>query len=185
MRVISGERRGKKLITLEGLEVRPTSDRVKEAVFDILQFSVEGCRFLDLFAGSGQVGIEAISRGASQAVMVDASREALKVVEKNLTATGFGPRAQVRQGDALAFLRSCRDSFDIAFLDPPYRSGLLDQALPLTAACMAPDGVILCEHPWEETLPETAGEFARKKVYRYGKIALSLYRRASGEEEAL
>lgn len=178
MRVISGERRGKKLQTLEGLEVRPTSDRVKEALFDILQFSVEGCRFLDLFAGSGQVGIEAISRGAKLAVMIDESRDAIRVVEKNLTATSFGDRAKVVRGDALAYLRATRESFDIAFLDPPYRTGLLQQALPLAAQRMAPGGRILCEHPREEELPEQAGSFVKKKVYTYGKIALTLY----GEE---
>ena len=178
MRVISGERRGKKLQTLEGLEVRPTSDRVKEAVFDILQFSVEGCRFLDLFAGSGQVGIEAISRGARQATLVDESRDAIRVVEKNLAATGFADRAKVVRGDALAFLRGSRDSFDIAFLDPPYRTGLLQRALPLAARRMAPGGKLLCEHPKEEALPEQAGSLVKKKVYTYGKIALTLY----GEE---
>ncbi len=176
MRIISGSKRGKKLFALEGVEVRPTSDRVKESLFDILQFSIEGKRFLDLFAGSGQVGLEALSRGTSQAVMVDVSRDSLKIVEKNTAATGFTDRAKIVQADFAAFLRGERGVFDIAFLDPPYRKGLLQQALPLTAERMAPGGVIVCEHPREEELPESAGRFLKARTYCYGKVALSVYR---------
>mgnify|MGYP005764562495 FL=1 len=176
MRIITGSHRGKKLITLEGEQVRPTTDRVKESLFNILQFQLEGRRFLDLFAGSGQIGIEALSRGAAQAVFVDASKESVRVVEKNLASTGLGDRAKVVTADFAAYLRACRDRFDVAFLDPPYRTGLLEQALPLVAEVMNPGGVILCEHPKEEVLPETAGGFARHKSYRYGKIMLTAYR---------
>lgn len=177
MRIISGERRGKKLTALEGLAVRPTADRVKEALFNILQFSVEGRVFLDLFAGSGQVGLEALSRGAKQAVFVDSSKASLKVVRQNIAATGMGDRAVVQEADFAAYLRRKPQRFDLAFLDPPYHAGLLEQALPLTAACMNPGGVIICEHPVELSLPEQVGEFQAQKTYRYGKTALTLYRR--------
>ena len=164
MRIITGSHRGKKLITLEGEQVRPTTDRVKESLFNILQFQLEGRRFLDLFAGSGQIGLEALSRGAAQAVFVDASKESVRVVEKNLASTGLGDRAKVVTADFAAYLRTCRDRFDVAFLDPPYRTGLLEQALPLVAEVMNPGGVILCEHPKEEVLPETAGALSGTKA---------------------
>ena len=177
MRIISGERRGKKLTTLEGLSVRPTADRVKEALFNILQFSVEGRVFLDLFAGSGQIGLEALSRGAKTAVFVDSSKASLKVVRQNIAATGMGERAVVQEADFSAYLRTTTQRFDIAFLDPPYQAGLLPAALPLTAARMNPGGVIVCEHPTELSLPEQVGDFRVQKTYRYGKTALTLYRR--------
>ena len=183
MRIISGVKRGKKLTALEGTQVRPTTDRVKEALFDILQFSVEDSRFLDLFAGSGQVGLEALSRGAAEAVFVDVLKDSIRVVEKNLAATGFSDRARVVQADFAAFLRREQKPFDIAFLDPPYETGLLQQALSLTAEHMTPDGVIFCEHPSREVLPEEAGEFQKGKEYRYGKIALTAYRRPKQNEE--
>lgn len=182
MRIITGTKRGKKLIALEGMQVRPTTDKVKEALFDILQFSIEGRRFLDLFAGSGQIGLEALSRGAQSAVFVDSSKDSLRVVRQNVKATGFEDRAKVVQADFAAYLRGSRETFDVAFLDPPYRTGLLEQALPLTAARMAPGGIVVCEHPKEEELPEKAGPFSKCKTYRYGKIMLTTYRR--GEEEA-
>lgn len=176
MRIISGSKRGKKLTALEGEQVRPTTDRVKEALFDILQFSIEGRRFLDLFAGSGQMGLEALSRGASQAVFVDVFRDSIRVVEKNVAATGFSDRAKIVQADFAAYLRREREAFDIAFLDPPYRTGLLQKALPLVTEHMNPGGAIFCEHPADEELPEQAGEFAKRKTYRYGRIMLTSYR---------
>ena len=181
MRIITGSKRGKKLVTLEGEQVRPTTDRVKESLFNILQFQLEGRRFLDLFAGSGQIGLEALSRGAAQCVFVDASKESIRVVEKNVQSTGMGDRAKVVSSDFAAYLSGCREHFDIAFLDPPYRSGLLERALPLVAQKMNPGGVILCEHPKDEVLPETAGEFVQFRSYRYGKIMLTSYRRSEEE----
>ena len=183
MRVITGEARGRKLKTLEGLDVRPTTDRVKEGLFNIIQFDLPEARFLDLFGGSGQIGIEALSRGARQAVFVDESRASCQVIRENLRATGFQERARVVQMDAAAYLGGAAGPFDLAFLDPPYSSGLLQRVLPLLAERMAPGGIILCEHLKEETLPEAAGRFFRKKEYAYGRIRLTLYReKADGEE---
>lgn len=183
MRIITGSKRGKKLITLEGEQVRPTTDRVKESLFNILQFQLVGRRFLDLFAGSGQIGLEALSRGAALAVFVDASKDSIRVVEKNVQSTGLGDRSKVVTADFQSYLRGCRERFDIAFLDPPYRMGLLEKALPLVAERMNPGGVILCEHPKDETLPESAGDFLQHKSYRYGKIMLTAYRQPVEDEE--
>ncbi|NLJ30615.1 MAG: 16S rRNA (guanine(966)-N(2))-methyltransferase RsmD [Clostridiales bacterium] len=176
MRVITGTARGKRLSTLEGESVRPTPDRVKEALFSIVQFEIEGRRVLDLFAGSGQLGIEALSRGAREAVFVDAGKEPAAMVRKNLESTGLTERAQVKNMDFAAFLLRSREPFDLAFLDPPYRTGLLQRALPLVAQAMNRGGTILCEHPADEELLGSAGDFVRTRSYRYGKIALTIYR---------
>lgn len=182
MRIITGTRRGKKLLSLEGEQVRPTTNMVKEALFNILQFSIEGRRVLDLFAGSGQIGLEALSRGAREAVLVDSSRDALRVIRKNVEATGFGGQCQVVAADFAGYLRTRQEWFDVAFIDPPYRAGLLDQALALTAPCMNPGGVMVCEHASKEAPPEEAGGFVKQKTYRYGHTALTVYRAETGGE---
>lgn len=176
MRIITGTARGKRLTTLEGLDVRPTPERVKEALFNILQFEIEGRTVLDLFAGSGQIGLEALSRGAKAAYFVDASKNSIQVVEKNLNACGFQDRARIFMMDFSSFFLREKTQFDIAFLDPPYRTGLLEQALSKTAGAMNPGGTIVCEHPFDEELPLAAGDFVKGKSYRYGKILLTLYR---------
>ncbi len=177
MRVITGSARGRRLITLEGEDVRPTTDKVKEALFSIIQFEIEGRKVLDLFAGSGQLGIEALSRGASSAVFVDLSRQAVEVIKKNLEATGFTKNAVVLNTDSIAFATTRAESYDIAFLDPPYGKGLLQKALPLVASIMNEGGVIVCEAPYEEEIPEAAGDFSLVKTYKYGKIKLATYRK--------
>ncbi len=176
MRVITGTARGRRLETLQGNDVRPTTDKVKESLFSIIQFQLEGRHVLDLFAGSGQLGIEALSRGARSAVFVDVSRQSVETVKKNLTATGLSPKARVFQRDSLSYLSGCGEKFDIALLDPPYRQNLLPKALPLLAPHMNPGGIIVCESPAEETLPGEAGEFIQYRQYRYGKIKLTTYR---------
>lgn len=176
MRVITGTARGRRLITLEGTDVRPTTDKVKEALFSIIQFELEGRKVLDLFAGSGQLGIEALSRGASSAVFVDLSKKSIEVIKENLENTGLGKTAIVLNTDSIAFVSSRADKYDIAFLDPPYKSGLLQKALPLTASIMNEGGVIVCEAAYDEELPEKAGAFTKTKEYKYGKIKLVTYR---------
>ena len=181
MRVITGAARGRRLKTLEGNDVRPTTDRVKEAVFSIIQFEVQAAKVLDLFAGSGQMGIEALRRGAKLAVFVDQSRQSLEVVRENLKSTGLTAGSRVVTMDYKSFLVGCKDRFDIAFLDPPYHQGLLKEALSLVAACMEPGGVILCEHQKGEELPETVVDFKLQKQYNYGKITVTAYRAVSDE----
>lgn len=175
MRVITGTARGRKLKTLEGDSVRPTTDKVKESVFNIIQFELEGRRVLDLFAGSGQLGIEALSRGAAFAVFVDSSRNSLNTVKENIAATGFGSVSKTELGDSLSYLDRALEKFDIAFLDPPYGTGLLQSALERVAPHMNPGAIIVCESPSTELLPETVGDFTSKR-YKYGKTAVTVYR---------
>ena len=181
MRVITGIARGMKLETLSGNDVRPTADRVKEAMFSILQFELEGRRVLDLFAGCGQLGIEALSRGAAQAVFVDASRASAEVVRRNLQHTHFDKQSRVVVSDAIAFLNGKHEPFDIALLDPPYRTGLLQQALAEIERVMKPTGIIVCERPEEDEVPDMVGAFVRCRDYRYGKIYLTTYRVPTAE----
>ena len=180
MRVITGSARGRRLKTLEGTDVRPTTDKVKESLFSALQFDIEGRCVLDLFAGSGQLGIEALSRGAAQAVFVDQAKASIAVVRDNLRTTGLEADARVMQTDALSFLRTTPLRFDIAFLDPPYGTGLLQRALALLPSVMSEYGVIACEHPADEAMPDAVGPFSQYRCYRSGKIAVTVYRK--GEE---
>lgn len=176
MRVISGQKRGKKLELLKGDKVRPTTDKVKESVFNVIQFDVTGSNFLDLFAGSGQMGIEALSRGATHATFVDESRVSVEVVKRNLVATDLLEKAEVMNMDSVNFLKKSDKVFDIAFLDPPYKSSLLNDTLFLVASAMSKSGIIICEHPIDEILPEDFSNFCLSKVYKYGQIAISVYR---------
>ncbi len=176
MRIIAGEWRGRRLETREGMDVRPTPERVKEALFNILQFQLEGRRVLDLFAGSGQLGLEALSRGAAEAVFVDESRESAAVVKRNIASLKAESKTKLYQTDFAAFLMRRQEPFDIVFLDPPYRSGKLEEALPMAAAITNPGGTIIAEHPTDEELPDEAGDFRKGKSYRYGKIYLTVYR---------
>ena len=145
MRIITGSRRGRKLKTLPGDAVRPTPDRVKEALFNILQFDLEGRVFLDLFAGSGQIGLEALSRGAKRAVSVDSARASCGVVLENVHTTGFENEAQVMNAEYASYLLRCTETFDIAFLDPPYRTGTLTKALLAVTPHMNRGGIVICE----------------------------------------
>lgn len=133
MRIITGKARGVRLDTLEGIDTRPTSERTKEAVFSMLQFEIADSHVLDLFAGSGQMGLEAASRGAAKVVLVDGGKKAVEIVKRNVTKTRLDAFCEVRGEEALSFLRRCneKESFDIIFLDPPYASNLIDEALKL------------------------------------------------------
>ncbi len=177
MRVITGIARGKNLKTLDGNDVRPTSQKVKEAVFSAIQFDIEGRRVLDLFAGSGQLGIEALSRGAERAVFVDSSKASVNVIKQNIENTGFGEKSKIYSLDYSSFTAMSRDVFDIVFLDPPYKQGLLLPALKAVLPLMSDYGIIICEYPPEIEIPEELGGFCIAKTYRYGKINVSVYRK--------
>ena len=179
MRIISGTKRGKKLKEPDNYDIRPTTDMVKESMFNIVQFDIEGRRALDLFAGTGQLGIEALSRGAKRAVFVDSAKASCGVVLENIHTTGFENEAQVMNAEYASYLLRCTETFDIAFLDPPYRTGTLTKALLAVTPHMNRGGIVICEHPTDEELPETAGEFVRVRDYRYGKILLTAYRHQS------
>ena len=177
MRVITGLAKGRRLKSLSGDAVRPTSDKVKEAIFSAIQFDIEGRRFLDLFAGSGQMGIEALSHGAASCVFVDSSKESIKIVKENIAVCGFEESSRIVNNDFSLFLTSCKDTFDIAFLDPPYKAGLLEKALLGVSKLMSNFGIIICEHPCDVSLPEQVNGFKITKVYRYGKINLTLFKK--------
>ena len=177
MRVITGIARGKRLVTPDSYDVRPTSDKVKEALFSALQFDIEGRRVLDLFAGSGQLGIEALSRGAESCVFVDNSRASINLVKKNLEITGLESSAKVIQSDFSSFAAMSRDVFDIVFLDPPYAAGMLTDAIKSVLPLMSDYGMIICEYPPEVEIPNEVGGFSVYRTYRYGKINVAIYRK--------
>ena len=183
MRVISGSARGRRLKELQGMETRPTTDRVKEALFSIIQFELPGREVLDLFAGTGQLGIEALSRGAARCTFVDQRKDAAALVRENLKLTGLSDQARVVQGDSISYLMSCREKFHVIFLDPPYESGLLEKAMETIAAfdILREHGIMICESPLEQVLPELSQPYERGKDYRYGKIKLTVYRKNGGE----
>ena len=183
MRVITGTARGKKLITAEGMDVRPTPERVKEALFSAIQFDIEGRTILDLFAGSGQMGIEALSRGAEKAVFVDQSPISIDHINKNLKTTDFTHKAKVIRGDYTPVLLGMTETFDYVFLDPPYASGFLEKALKLVQKNVKDHGVIICEHPKEQSLPDEVDDFKVKKQYRYGKVYITFYTRKGASDE--
>lgn len=176
MRVITGIARGKKLAAPEGLDTRPTSDMVKEAIFSIIQFEVAGSSVLDLFAGSGQLGIEALSRGAEHCVFVDEDIKSIEIIKSNLQKTGFTAASRVVRMDSLDYLKCAKNGLNIALLDPPYNKGILEKALPLLEPLMADGSVVICEHENKLELPQTVGRLSISKTYRYGKIALTCYR---------
>lgn len=177
MRVITGIARGKRLVTPDGSDVRPTSDKVKEALFSALQFDIEGRRVLDLFAGSGQLGIEALSRGAQSCVFVDNSRASINLVKRNLEITNLSDNAKVIQCDFSSFAAMSRDTFDIVFLDPPYAAGMLIDTIKAVLPLMSDYGMIICEYPPEVVIPEEIGGFNIYRTYHYGKINAAIYRK--------
>lgn len=179
MRVISGTARGRRLKELSGMDTRPTTDKVKESLFNIVQFDIEGRKVLDLFGGTGQLGIEALSRGAASCTFVDQSRQAAAIIRENLQATGFSDKARVVQGESLAFLTGSREKFDLILLDPPYNTPLLENCIFAIGKfdILAEHGIMVCESADSAPLPELAAPYEKGKEYRYGKIKLTVYRR--------
>lgn len=174
MRVITGTARGRRLKTPENSDIRPTTDNVKESVFNIIQFDIEGRRVLDLFAGTGQLGIECLSRGAAEAVFIDDSREAVRIVKDNLNACGFS--APVLQQDALSYLRSC-GRFDLIFVDPPYDANLYEPVLETinSVDILSDGGIILCESRRERYMPDMKAPYLKRRDYNYGRVKLTVY----------
>ena len=180
MRVITGKARGVQLKTPDGLATRPTADRVKEALFSIIQFDIPGARVLDLFGGTGQLGIEALSRGAKSAVFVDESTRSCELIKENLRRTKMQDDAKVVCSDYMNFLENCREPFDIVFLDPPYAEVFLENALKKLTEIdiLQSGGIIVAERPVGKDLPWEFEGFTRSKDYKYGKTFLTLYRKA-------
>lgn len=179
MRVIAGTARSVPLKSLEGLSTRPTTDRVKTSLFNIIQFEIAGREVLDLFAGSGALGIEALSRGAKSAVFVDRNPAALAVVRENLAKTRLSEKARLEQQEALSYLQNTKNHFDLIFLDPPYAENLLENALNRISEIdiLKSGGIIICERSADKAaLPQLPGLTASKD-YRYGKTVIRLYRK--------
>ena len=178
MRVITGLARGKVLSTVPGSDlVRPTSQKVKESLFSSIQFDIEGRTVLDLFAGCGQLGIEALSRGAERCVFVDSSDISLSVVRKNLLGTVFDGKAKLVKSEYDRFFQNNKETFDIAFLDPPYMTDYLKYALPILEKQINVGGTVFCEHPTSKDLPERVGSLQKHKDYRFGKIVVTAYKK--------
>ncbi len=177
MRVTGGMGRGQRLKAPSGSRVRPTSGKVKQALFNILGDRVIDADFLDLFAGAGGIGIEALSRGARQATFVDSSRESLAIVRGNIEQTGFGSRAHTELSQAETFLKRPSESFDIIFLDPPYADEI-QPLLELIAATgkVIHTGIVIAEHFKKQPSPEQAGSLVLYREARYGDTVLAFYK---------
>ena len=181
MRVISGKARGVNLKTPAGTATRPTADRVKEAVFSIIQFDLPGATVLDLFGGTGQLGIEALSRGAKNAVFVDERDDACRLIRENLKRTKLEGEGRIIRSDYSAFLKSTSQKFDIIFLDPPYAEVFLENSLNLITQIdiLQSGGIIVTERPLGKELSCDFDGYIRSKDYKYGQTLVTLFRRES------
>ena len=179
MRVISGKARGTQLKTPEGLATRPTVDRVKEAMFSIIQFDLPGATVLDLFGGTGQLGIEALSRDAKWVDFVDEREDACRLIRENLRRTKLSDSAQVLRCDYASYLRQCRKEYDIILLDPPYAEVFLENSLNLITEIdiLQSGGIIVTERPVGKELQCEFSGFTRSKDYKYGNTIVTLYRK--------
>ena len=181
MRVISGKARGVVLKTPEGMQTRPTADRVKEALFSIIQFDLPGALVLDLFGGTGQLGIEALSRGASHVVFVDAADKACRLIKENLQRTKLAEYADVVRSDYLSYLKNCGKKFNLILLDPPYAEVFLENSLKMITEIdiLQSGGIIVTERPIGKSLELDFPGYTRSKDYKYGNTLLTLFRKES------
>lgn len=186
MRVISGTARGITLKTPDGMLTRPTADRVKEAMFSIIQFDIPGSKVLDLFGGTGQLGIEAISRGAEHAVFVDHQDQACKLISENLKRTKFSHQAKVIRSDYLSYLKNCQDKFHIIFLDPPYVEEFLENSLKFISEIdiLQSNGIIVTERPVEKALNVEISGFSRSRDYKYGNTLVTIFHKEEDLEDS-
>ena len=179
MRVITGKARGVQLKTPDGLLTRPTGDKVKEALFSIINFDIPGAAVLDLFGGTGQLGIEALSRGAKSAVFVDAREDACRLIRENLKRTKLEGEGRVIRSDYLDYLKRSKEQFDIILLDPPYAEEFLENALNKITEIdiLRSNGIIVTERPLGKELPFEFEGYSRSRDYKYGKTLLTVYRK--------
>ena len=179
MRVITGKARGVVLKTPDGMATRPTTDRVKEALFNIIQFDIPTASVLDLFGGTGQLGIEALSREAKSAVFIDEREDACRIIRENLKRTKLEAYGRVIRSDYMAFLKTCREKFDIVLLDPPYAEVFLENSLKMITEIdiLQTGGIIVTERPKGKDLPWDFPGFERSKDYKYGKTLITIYKK--------
>ncbi len=179
MRIISGCRRGHKLFEFEGRDVRPTTDRVKESIFNLIRPYIAGARVLDMFAGSGALSFEMLSRGADSAVLLDTDKKSIELIEKNIRSLKFEDLCTVITQSCFDYVRHCEDGFDVIFLDPPYNKGLIEPALKAVAenGILAEDGIIVLESDDTDFRGDADGlEIIRQK--RYGRTYITVYKHA-------
>lgn len=184
MRIITGLARGKNLQTPQGLHTRPTTDRVKQAVFNIIQWDIEGRKVLDLFGGSGQLGLEALSRGAASCTIVDGDRNAQKAIEVNIKNCGFERNCQLIKGDSFRFLQRVKaNSYHLIFLDPPYGGELLNRAVAEICRIdiLTEGGIMVCESAAEDVLAPVQAPYRIVKQYTYGNIVLTIITKGDAE----
>lgn len=184
MRIIAGEMRGRQLKTPAGWQTRPTADKVKGAIFNVLQEKIQGSVVLDLFAGTGNLAIEALSRGAKKAILVESNPAAQKVIRENITFTRSSEKVRLYQMDAFTFLAQFQtEIFDLIFLDPPYKKDLISRALrELVTPCrLQPDGVIIAETAKDEEII-TGKDFEVRKIGEYGDTKIWYLQRADIEQ---
>lgn len=180
MRVITGSAKGIRLKTPEGLHTRPTAERVKEALFSAIQGDLPGARVLDLFGGTGQLGIEALSRGAKHAVFIDNDRRACELIQENLRRTRMEQQGRVVRADYLDYLSSTSEVFDLVFLDPPYAEVFLESAIKRISEIdiLSTCGIIITERPMEKELNREFGDLRCVREYKYGKTKIAVFRKA-------
>ena len=176
MRIIAGDYKGRRLQSPQDYSIRPTTDKVKEALFSILTEKIWGSRVLDLFAGSGQLGIEALSRGARSCTFVENNRGAKQVVERNLAHCRLEEQANVVFSDAVSFLNRS-GTYDLVLLDPPYGKGILQRVLAALVPRLSDDAMVVCESGRDEELPAQVGSFVLDRERRHGKTKIALYLR--------
>jgi 16S rRNA (guanine(966)-N(2))-methyltransferase RsmD len=183
MRIIAGVVKGFLLKAPKGLDVRPTSDRVKETVFNILSSQIIGAAVLDLFAGTGNLGLESLSRGATSATFFDTAKQSLAVIKENIAHTNFNDRCEVRKTDALLgldFFRKSHRKFDLIFCDPPYNRGLIGKVLTNLDNLdniLSPDGILIVEHSCHERLPDCLGYLQLRRTEKFGETLISFVTR--------
>ena len=179
MRVITGTARGVQLKTPDGMDTRPTADRVKEAMFSSIQFDIPGAKVLDLFGGTGQLGIEALSRGASCALFVDAGEAACRLIRENLKRARLEPQGRVVRSDYMKYLEGCREKYDIIFLDPPYAEVFLENSLNLIREIdiLETNGIIVTERPLGKDLDFSSEGYSRSKDHKYSKTLVTIFRK--------
>lgn len=179
MRVITGIAKKKPLLTINESTLRPTTGRVKEAMFSIIQLNINNANVLDLFSGSFQLGIEALSRGAKCCTFIDSSIKSYKIGIQNLKSTKLEKKAKVLLTDGIKFLKNIKEKYDIVFLDPPYKTNLLEQALEIVSKKLNENGLVICEHLKSLKLKEQYDDIRLQKEYSYGRIKLALYKKQS------
>ncbi|WP_432204863.1 16S rRNA (guanine(966)-N(2))-methyltransferase RsmD [Cetobacterium somerae] len=182
MRIIAGEAKGKRLECRKGTDTRPTQDSIKESLFSIIAPYIPDARFLDLFSGTGNIALEALSRGAKRAVMIEKDQEALKYIIKNINNLGYDNKSRAYKNEvlrAVEILGRKGEKFDIIFMDPPYKDEVCERVMRAIskANLLAENGLIICEHHMYEDMKEEVGEFRKTDERKYGKKVVTFYTR--------